>query len=198
MLVLSFQLDWRKKLQTIVTAGEAEPTSSSIASEVTSRGRSGKPARSAKGSFSVAESGGHELDVFTGTLGYSLKRAQVRSYEMFFAVIGENAISPGRMAALSLIGMEPGVTQSAVAEKLAISRPAIGKVIDALETRGLIERRAVEGNRRSYSLNLTAQGRQELNLLAQQIQTYEDRLAANLTGDERAQLIQLLEKVGMD
>lgn len=119
--------------------------------------------------------------MLNGTSGYSIKRAQMRSYEMFFAVIGTSAISPGRVAALSLIGTEPGVTQSAEAEKLAISRPAMGKVIDALETRGLIERRAVEGVRRSYSLNLTAEGHQELNLLAQQIKDYEGRVAANLT-----------------
>ncbi|WP_397459204.1 MarR family winged helix-turn-helix transcriptional regulator [Pseudomonas asplenii] len=136
--------------------------------------------------------------MLTGTLGYALKRAQVRSYEMFFAVIGANAISPGRMAALSLIGIEPGVSQSAVAEKLAISRAAMVKVIDALETRGLIERRAADGDRRSYSLNLTTEGHQELNLLTQQIQAYEQKLAANLTANERAQLIGLLDKVGLD
>ncbi|MDH4847940.1 MarR family transcriptional regulator [Pseudomonas sp. BN605] len=138
-----------------------------------------------------------DVDVLTGTLGYALKRAQVRSYEMFFSVVGADAISPGRMTALSLIGMEPGVTQSALAERLAISRAAMVKVIDALESRGFIERRAAEGDRRSYALNLTPEGHQELNVLTHQIRAYEERLAANLSSDERAQLIALLEKVGL-
>lgn len=137
------------------------------------------------------------VDVLTGTLGYALKRAQVRSYEMFFSVVGADAISPGRMTALSLVGMEPGVTQSALAERLAISRAAMVKVIDALESRGFIERRATEGDRRSYALNLTKEGHQELNVLTHQIRAYEERLAANLSSEERSQLIELLEKVGL-
>jgi DNA-binding MarR family transcriptional regulator len=190
---IQFSTHWSEKVQNRNSVSDGEQAVTVLAEKV----------EGAAPSVTHATSGGSvggtrpDVDVLTGTLGYALKRAQVRSYEMFFSVVGADAISPGRMTALSLIGMEPGVTQSALAERLAISRAAMVKVIDALESRGFIERRATEGDRRSYALNLTAEGHQELNVLTHQIRAYEERLAANLSPDERAHLIALLEKVGL-
>ena len=96
-----------------------------------------------------------ELDLRQDSLGYAIKRAQVRTYEVLFATLGPDAISPARMTALSIIGAQPGINQSALAEQLRVTRPSMVKVIDSLEGLGLVERRAIPGDRRSYSLALT-------------------------------------------
>jgi DNA-binding MarR family transcriptional regulator len=137
----------------------------------------------------------NELDLLSGTLGYAIKRAQVRSYEVLFSILGPNALTPGRMTALSLIGLQPGITQSALAEQLKINRASMVKVIDALEALGFVERCATEGDRRSYALRLTLEGNQELKKLHQQIDQYEKAISSTLAKGERKQLMELLEKV---
>src|SRR5258706_10333003 len=84
-----------------------------------------------------------EIDLLKDSLGYTLKRAQVRSYEMLFELLGPNVLSPGRMTALSIVGTEDGINQSSLAERLGITRPSVFKVIDALEALGLMERRSI-------------------------------------------------------
>ncbi|MBJ7556462.1 MarR family winged helix-turn-helix transcriptional regulator [Marinomonas spartinae] len=135
------------------------------------------------------------LDLVSKALGYSIKRAQVHAYELFFEFLGDNAISPARMTALSIIGTHPGITQSALAKKLGISRAGIVKVVDWLESLNLVERRSKQSDRRSNLLYLTDSGQDELSWLAEQSKEYEKILASKLTDEERDQLIRLLEKV---
>lgn len=130
-----------------------------------------------------------------GTLGYALKRAQVRSYELFFAMMGPESISPARMTALSMVAAQPGISQSGLAERLAITRASVVKVVDNLESLGLIERAPTEGDRRSYALALTDEGHRELARLRGEIRCYEEKLASRLTANERDLLMGLLERV---
>lgn len=137
------------------------------------------------------------LDLRENSLGYTIKRAQVRAYEMLFAILGPDAISPARMTALSIIGAQPGTTQSALAEQLQITRASIVKVIDTLESLHLVERQATPGDRRSHSLVLTKSGHDELRTLHEKTRRYEAAIAANLTPTERHQLMALLDKVAL-
>lgn len=138
---------------------------------------------------------GHDLDLTADSLGYCLKRAQVRAYEVLATFVDQDSISPARMTALSLIAMHSGVSQSALGKELGINRASVVKVIDALESKSLVERRAIEGDRRSYSLALTASGLSELRTLQEKVRQYEQAIATNLSADERRQLMGLLEKV---
>lgn len=134
-------------------------------------------------------------DVLQDSLGYAIKRAQVRTYEQLFATLGPDAISPARMTALFIIGAQPGINQSSLAERLRVTRASMVKVIDNLEQLGLVERCSIPGDRRSYALELTVPGQAELRTLHEKTREYEKRIAEKLSPGERRQLIQLLEKV---
>lgn len=139
-----------------------------------------------------------ELDRFDfqhDSLGYALRRAQVRAYELFFEMLGTMDLSPARMTALSLIATEPDLNQATLARRLGIAGPSVLKLVDALEAAGLVARHDVEGDRRRYRLVVTATGRSKLELLRQALEAYEARLAQKLKPAERAQLMSLLERV---
>jgi DNA-binding MarR family transcriptional regulator len=68
-------------------------------------------------------------------------------------------------------------------------------VVDALEERGLIERRRGI-DRRTNGLWLTRAGRTFAARLRQRIERHENRVAGRLTAAERSQLLALLEKLG--
>jgi DNA-binding MarR family transcriptional regulator len=136
-----------------------------------------------------------ELDVLSGSLGYAIKQAQVRTYEVFFRVTAPAELSPARVTALSIIGTEPGISQSALAVRLRITEPSLVKVIHTLEQMGLVQRQAHEIDRRRHALVLTTAGRVRLKLARQLIDQYESEISADLTSEEYQHLLQLLAKV---
>lgn len=134
-------------------------------------------------------------EVLGDSLGYAIKRAQVRTYEVYFRTIGTAGLPPARMTALMTIGAEPSISQADLAARLKISGPSMVKVIDALETQGLVQRQSHANDRRRYALVPTDKGRAKLRRIRELVDAYEEEIAAGLSAAERRQLMQLLEKV---
>jgi DNA-binding MarR family transcriptional regulator len=127
-----------------------------------------------------------------GLLGYRLRLAQQAVFRDFAASITE--VSPGRAGMLLLIDANPGVTQGRLARAVRLERSTMVGVVDALEARGLIERRRGE-DRRTNGLWLTRAGRALVARLKRGIEAHEQRVGARLTAAERRQLLSLLEKL---
>jgi DNA-binding MarR family transcriptional regulator len=127
-----------------------------------------------------------------GLLGYRLRLAQQAVFRDFAASVPE--LSPGRVGILLLIDANPGVNQSRLAQAVGLDRSTLVGVLDALEERGLIERRR-GADRRTNGLWLTQAGRVLVARLKRRIEQHESRVAARLTAAERTQLLALLEKL---
>jgi DNA-binding MarR family transcriptional regulator len=125
-------------------------------------------------------------------IGYRLRLAQQAVFRDFAASVGE--VSPGHAGILLLIDANPGVPQGRLAQAVRLDRSTMVGVVDALEERGLIERRR-GADRRSKALWLTAQGRSFVSRLRRRIETHERRVASHLAPPERAELLRLLEKL---
>ncbi|MCB5363858.1 MarR family transcriptional regulator [Pusillimonas sp. CC-YST705] len=138
-----------------------------------------------------------EFDMLDDSLGYIIKRAQVRTYEVLFGLLGSESITPGRMTALCLVAKQPGISQSELAEMLSITRAAVVKVVDTLETRGFVQRQSIPDNRRTYALAVTPEGYDELRRLTRLSRQYEKQISARLSVDERKQLMALLQRVAL-
>ena len=87
------------------------------------------------------------------------------------------------------------MTQSRLAQAVGIDRSTLVGVLHALEAQALVERRRGE-DRRTNGLWLTPPGRTLVASLKQRIRLHERRVASGLTPSERAQLLQLLQKLG--
>ena len=125
-------------------------------------------------------------------LGYRLRLAQQALFRDFAASVRE--VSPGRAGVLLLVEANPGVTQSRLARAVHLDRSTMVGVIDALESRRLVERRRGD-DRRTNGLWLTANGRAFVARLKRRIELHERRVASHLTAAERSQLLALLEKL---
>jgi len=139
-----------------------------------------------------------EPDVFdfqTNALGYQLRLAQLRAFDLFFEMLSPLDLSPARVTALSLIAMSPGTNQAALAKALSVAGPSALKLVDGLESAGWIRRMEVEGDRRRYSLQLTEQGQARMEQLREKLAEYEARLTAGLTEAERLLMMDLLGRL---
>jgi DNA-binding MarR family transcriptional regulator len=131
--------------------------------------------------------------VLPGLLGYRLRLAQQAVFRDFASSVAE--LSPGRAGMLLLVEANPGVTQGRLADAVRLDRSTMVGVIDAIEERGLIERRR-GSDRRTNGLWLTRAGRAFVARLKSRIEMHEQRVAVRLTSGERDQLLVLLEKLG--
>lgn len=125
-------------------------------------------------------------------VGYRLRRAQQELFRDFAASIPD--LSPGRAGLLMLIEANPGLTQSRLAQAMALDRSTMVGVLDALEARGWVERRKGK-DRRTNGLWLTRAGRALLARVKRRIADHEARVTARLSPAERERLLALLTKL---
>ncbi|MFG6441061.1 MarR family winged helix-turn-helix transcriptional regulator [Roseateles sp. LKC17W] len=156
--------------------------------------KSAEPAPRAKARRPRAEPG-DVFDFQSNALGYQLRLAQLRAFDLFFEMLAPLDLSPARVTALSLIAMSPGTNQAALAKALNVAGPSALKLVDGLESAGWIRRVEVEGDRRRYSLQLTEQGQARLAQLREKLAEYEARLTTGLSAVERQQLMDLLGRL---
>ena len=128
-------------------------------------------------------------------IGYQLRLAQVRVFKDFMQATAAHEISPGLLGVLLLIQANPGLNQSELAAAVALDRSTMVGVIDRLERRGWVERKAAQADRRAYQLVLTASGAERLRQFTALVAEHEKRILAGLSETEIRVLHQLLPKI---
>ena len=125
-------------------------------------------------------------------VGYALRRAQLVVFQDFFRTFSDVRIRPAQFSVLAILERNPGLKQSEVASVLGIKRTNFVVLLDELERRGLAERRAAEGDRRSRALYLTDKGKILVHKLRRMAAVHERRMTARIGTANRKQLFKLL------
>ena len=136
-----------------------------------------------------------DLALLPELIGYQLRLTQLAIFNDFGASVPDQELSPGRFGVLVLIGANPGLTQSSLAAATQLDRSTMVAVIDQLEERSLVERRAAPNDRRSNALWLTAAGKKLLAAMKRRVKAHEKHIAAALAKDEVPHLIDMLERI---
>ncbi len=131
-----------------------------------------------------------------GLLGYHLRRAQLRAFAAFARHLKDTRLTPTLFGVLATIEERPGIGQGEVADALGTDRSTMVRLVDQLERRGLVRRDAHPVDRRTVLPALTAQGRALLERATSLVHASEDEFAAALSPAERAQLADLLRRLG--
>ena len=128
-------------------------------------------------------------------LGYVLRRAQLAGFEAFHRATASVDITPARYTAFTIIGANPGLTQSALGTALGTARSGAMTVVDWMERRGLVERRNRPNDGRSWGLYLTRRGESRLRQLNHRVRAHDAAFAARLAPAELMTLKKLLAKL---
>lgn len=136
-----------------------------------------------------------EMGALTNSLGFLIRLAQVRMYDLFFAGFEGTDVRPGEITTLWVLDLNPGVRQGVVARELNIKPAHMTKLVQRLVSDGMIKRRVPPEDRRSVRLSLTAQGKQRLEELRQAFLVVHSTENTGLTAKETEQLRTLLHKV---
>jgi DNA-binding MarR family transcriptional regulator len=111
-----------------------------------------------------------------GFLGFNLRLAQEASFGAFWRRTGRSDLRPGRFAILTLIGENPGISQTALGTAAGRDKSTLTPALADFERRGLVHRHRAAGDRRSYALLLTEAGREALRTLSAHAAAHDRRL----------------------
>src|SRR5450432_3554350 len=92
-------------------------------------------------------------------VGFNLRMAQESAFQAFSRRSQEIGESPGRFATLTLIGRNPGISQTELSHAAGRDKSSLSPAVEDLVGRGLVERKRMHADRRTYRLNLTPAGK---------------------------------------
>ena len=127
-------------------------------------------------------------------LGFHIRMAQIASFQAFAAEVGEVDLSPGRFALLTLIGRNPGISQTVLSRAAGRDKSTLTPALKDLTRRGLVACERLASDRRSYHLSLTPAGQSTLRRLTQCAARHERNLE-RIVGRDKDKLLRLLRKI---
>jgi DNA-binding MarR family transcriptional regulator len=104
-------------------------------------------------------------------------------------------ITPAQLRALRVLGHHGTQRMSALSDHLHIAARSTTEVVDALESRGLVERRPDPGDRRATLIALTEHGASDLSAIRAARGTEAERVFNRLSPADQAHLARILRKL---
>ena len=117
----------------------------------------------------------------------------------FGAALEQYDVTPSQVRALRMaaLGDEPP-RLSVLAERLRIAPRSATEVVDALEARGLVERRPDPADRRAALVTATEEGRRLTEVLSEARRAATEEYLAVLSAEDRAELDRILRLLAED
>ncbi len=130
------------------------------------------------------------------------KAVQARLSGPFEARHGLSLSEVDALANLSL-AREGALRMSEISDALVTNRPAVTRLVDGLEAKGLVERRAIPGDRRAVKAAITEAGRSRFGKVCPFLEEELSHALGEVLGDEeiaalRSTLARILDRLGED
>jgi DNA-binding MarR family transcriptional regulator len=131
-------------------------------------------------------------------VGFNLRMAQESAFQAFSRRSQEIGESPGRFATLTLIARNPGISQTELSHANGRDKSSVTPVVEDLVRRGLVERKRMRADRRTYRLNVTAAGKKTLTQLTRCARRHELNLDRIIGPRDRKRFIQILKRIAAE
>jgi DNA-binding MarR family transcriptional regulator len=148
----------------------------------------------------VKQQGGKDENVSKppqGSSGTAFLLAQVGGHaaSRFAERLSALELIPAHAGIFRILAATPAITQQALATALGTLPSRLVAIVDDLESRGLLERRPHESDRRSYALHLTEKGQSTLQAIGRIAREHQQTLLEALSEEEQRALSVLLQRV---
>jgi DNA-binding MarR family transcriptional regulator len=131
-------------------------------------------------------------------IGFNLRMAQTASFQAFSRLSKEIGMRPGRFATLTLIALNPGISQTALSRANGRDKSTLTPLLADLVRRGFVRRIRARADRRSYGLTLTAAGHDLVRKLTTCAQQHERNLNRIVGARNRSLLLRTLRRIASE
>jgi len=126
---------------------------------------------------------------------FLLAQLGAHAASQFAERLGVLELTPADAGILRLLRAEAGLSQQELAGRLRIHSSRLVAILDNLERRGFVDRRANPDDRRLYSLHLIQGGEETLEKIGRVAREHQEALLSSLSGEERNTLATLLLRI---
>ncbi len=126
---------------------------------------------------------------------YLIRRLQMISNAVIAEAFGDEDMPVSQWAVLTIIENHPEIDQSRLAEVVSIDKTNTGRLVDQLESKGLVERRPNDSDRRVWMLRCTSLGHKTRKRLLPRALATQERLLSCLEPADRELFIDLMSHV---
>src|ERR1700733_8769488 len=130
-----------------------------------------------------------------GQPAFLLAQLGAHAASQFAERLGVLELTPPDAGILRLLRVAAGLSQQELAARLQIHPSRLVAILDNLEKRGVVERRANPDDRRLYSLYLTKDGGDLLERIGKVAREHQDALLSALHREERNTATPLMRSV---
>ncbi len=132
---------------------------------------------------------------FENAVNYRIRMAQILAFRLFEKRLPGYGGAARYLGLLLIIRANPGQPQYRLADAVGLQRSSVVPILDRMEAHGIVERRDIEGDRRSKAVFLTAEGEKVVAELSEPALEMERKTVAGLSADEVKALLKGLDKV---
>jgi DNA-binding MarR family transcriptional regulator len=133
-----------------------------------------------------------------GGVAFLLSQVGAHAASLFAERLKPLKIAPGQAGILRAIASQRGISQRSLSQLLGMFPSRLVLVLDEMEEKGLVERKASEADRRSYALHLTARGKEKLEMIGRVSRDIPNQVCAALKESERELLADLLARIAAE
>jgi len=127
--------------------------------------------------------------------GYLFRRMQQIAVAIFMEECSAFDLTPVQYAALVAIQTHPGIDATRLSAVIAFDRSTLGSVIERIEAKGLVERKASPDDKRIKLLHLTRSGAALLREIVPAVDRAQARMLEPLKPADRKTLMALLSQL---
>jgi DNA-binding MarR family transcriptional regulator len=131
-------------------------------------------------------------------VGFNLRMAQEHAFQAFSRRSQEIGESPGRFATLTLIARNAGISQTELSHANGRDKSSLTPVVEELVRRGLVARKRMREDRRTYRLSVTPAGKKTLTMLTRCARRHERVLDSIIGLRDRKRFLQILKKIAAE
>ena len=135
------------------------------------------------------------MDAVYAAPGYLFRRMQQIAVAIFVEECRAFDLTPVQYAALVAISTHPGIDATRLSAVIAFDRSTLGNVIERLETKALVERKAGREDKRVKLLYLTRAGAALLRDIVTSVDKAQARMLRPLKPADRKTLLALLTQL---
>ncbi|SFF07244.1 DNA-binding transcriptional regulator, MarR family [Paenibacillus catalpae] len=129
------------------------------------------------------------------SIGFLLGATYRKLTNFFAARIKDFGLTPEQWAVLFRVREEDGLIQKELAERAGKDKPTTTRILDSLEAKGFITKRASEHDRRSFQVYITDLGRETADTIEPIEYSTIAEIARVLSAEEYEQMTSLLKRL---
>lgn len=129
------------------------------------------------------------------TLHYLIMANQMLVQKALLEQLKNTGLTIGQPKILDYLKDHDGSNQKEIARVCFLEAGSLTIILNKMEEKGLIERRILNGNRRSFHIFLTEEGKKKQQLVADAFLEIEKKALPNISEKEYEQFISVYQKI---